>query len=56
MDASGNHLGTILTEAQSTNVAFGGDDWKTLIITNRFTMARVSLKIAGIPVPQRAPR
>ena len=51
MDSSGKHLGTILAGAQS-NLAFGGDDWKTLFITSRYTMARVSLKIAGIPVPR----
>ena len=34
MDATGKHLGTILTEvAHTTNMAWGGDDWKTLFIT-----------------------
>ena len=49
----GKHLGTILTGAeQTTNCAWGGDDWKTLFITTRNTLARISLKVPGIPVPR----
>jgi gluconolactonase len=52
IDASGKHLGTILTGAeQTTNCAWGGEDWKTLFITTRDTVARIQLKIAGITVP-----
>ena len=52
LDPSGKHLGTILTGAPSTtNLAWGGDDWKTLFITTRHTMGRIQLKIPGIPVP-----
>jgi len=52
MDASGKHLGTIVTGvAHTTNIAWGGADWKTLYITNLASLARIQLKIAGIPVP-----
>ena len=53
MDASGTHLGTILTGvAHTTNIAWGGTDWKTLYITNPASLARIRLKIAGVPVPR----
>jgi gluconolactonase len=53
MDASGKHLGTILTGvAHTTNIAWGGADWKTLYITTPASLARIQLKIAGIPVPR----
>ena len=51
IDPSGKHLGTIPTEDASTNVAWGGDDWKTLFITTRTIMGRVTVKVPGIPVP-----
>ena len=52
IDPSGKHLGTILTGSdQTTNCAWGGDDWKTLYITTRATLARIQLKKPGIPVP-----
>ena len=52
MDPTGKHLGTILTEVEhTTNMAWGGEDWKTLFITTFETLARIDLKIAGIPVP-----
>ena len=50
MDPEGKHLGTVLT-GPSTNLAFGGDDWKTLYFTTRTTLGRVQLKVSGIPVP-----
>ena len=54
LDPSGKHLGTILMGAQqTTNCAWGGDDWKTLYITTMETMARIQLKIPGIPVPAK---
>ena len=53
MDSSGRHLGTILTEVdQTTNCAWGGEDWKTLYFTTRDTVARIQLKIPGMPVPR----
>ena len=52
IDPSGKHLGTILTGAdQTTNCTWGGDDLKTLYITNFETLARIQLKIPGIPIP-----
>ena len=52
MDSTGKHLGTILTEVEhTTNMAWGGEDWKILFITTFETLARIQLKIAGAPVP-----
>ena len=48
----GKHLGTIVHGAPATtNVDFGGDDWKTLFITTRTSVSSIQLKKAGIPVP-----
>ena len=56
IDPAGRHLGTILTgSGQTTNCAWGGDDWKTLYITTRETLSKIQLKIAGIPVPSVGP-
>ena len=55
LDATGKHLGTILTEVEhTTNMAWGGDDWKTMFITTFETLVRIELKIAGLPVPAQA--
>ena len=52
IDSSGNHLGTIVHGHDSTtNVAFGGDDWKTLFFTTSNTIGSVRANIAGVPVP-----
>ena len=52
MDPVGTHLGTILTEVEhTTNIAWGGGDWKTMFITTPTTVARIQLKISGLPVP-----
>lgn len=52
MDATGKHLGTILTGVEhTTNIAWGGEDWKTMFITTPDTLARIPLKIPGMPVP-----
>ncbi|MDP6548942.1 MAG: SMP-30/gluconolactonase/LRE family protein [Dehalococcoidia bacterium] len=52
MDPSGKHLGTIVHgEPATTNVGWGGDDWKTLFFTTRGSLGRVKLNIPGIPVP-----
>ena len=50
MDPSGKHLGTIPTGA-TTNIAWGGEDWKTLYFTTSGTLGRIQLKIPGVPVP-----
>jgi gluconolactonase len=52
LDPSGKHLGTILTGAATTNIAWGGDDWTTLFFTTRQTLGRIQLKIPGITVPR----
>ncbi len=49
---SGNHLGTILTGAeQTTNCAWGGDDWRTFFITTFDSLYRIQLNVPGVPVP-----
>jgi gluconolactonase len=52
LDPQGKKLGRISHGAPATtNIAFGGDDWKTLYFTTRSQLGAVKLKIAGIPVP-----
>jgi gluconolactonase len=52
MDKTGKKLGRIVHgQAATTNVAFGGDDWKTLYFTTRSTLFSVNVKVAGVPVP-----
>lgn len=49
---NGTKLGRIVHGAPATtNVAFGGDDWKTLYFTSRSHLGSVGVKIPGIPVP-----
>jgi len=52
MDPSGKKLGRIVHGAPATtNLAFGGGDWKTLYFTSRNHLGSVKVKIAGLPVP-----
>jgi gluconolactonase len=52
MDAQGKKLGRIVHGAPATtNLAFGGDDWKTLYFTSRSHLGAVNVKVPGIPVP-----
>ncbi len=52
LDAQGKKLGRIVHgHPATTNIAFGGDDWKTLYFTSRTHLGSINLKIAGIPVP-----
>ena len=52
MDPKGKKLGRIVHGLPATtNMAFGGDDWKTLYFTTRSSLNMVSLKVAGVPVP-----
>jgi len=52
IDSKGKKLGRIVHgQPATTNVAFGGDDWKTLYFTTRSTLFSVAVKIAGVPVP-----
>jgi gluconolactonase len=54
MDPEGHKLGRIVHGASATtNIAFGGADWKTLYFTSRNHLGAVDLKIAGIPVPSK---
>jgi len=54
MDKTGKKLGRIIHGLPATtNVAFGGDDWKTLYFTTRSSLNMVSLKIPGQPVPAK---
>jgi gluconolactonase len=52
LDPQGKKLGRIVHgNPATTNIAFGGDDWKTLYFTGRTTLGRVKVKIPGVPVP-----
>jgi gluconolactonase len=52
LDPKGNKLGRIVHgHPATTNIGFGGDDWKTLFFTTRNTVGSVNLKVPGIPVP-----
>jgi len=52
MDRTGKKLGRIVHGAPATtNIAFGGVDWKTLYFTSRNHLGAVRVKIPGIPVP-----
>jgi sugar lactone lactonase YvrE len=52
MDPAGKKLGRIVHGATATtNLAFGGDDWKTLYFRSRNHLGAVNVKIPGIPVP-----
>jgi gluconolactonase len=52
LDPSGKKLGMVNHGATATtNLAFGGDDWKTLYFTSRNHLGSVNVKIPGNPVP-----
>jgi gluconolactonase len=52
LDPTGKKLGRIVHgENATTNIGFGGNDWKTLFFTTRNTVGSVNLKVSGIPVP-----
>lgn len=50
-DASGSHLGMIVTPEKPANCAWGGDDWRSLYITARASVYRIRVSIPGIQVP-----
>jgi gluconolactonase len=55
MNKTGKVLGRIVHGAPATtNLAFGGDDWKTLYFTSRNHLGSVKVKIPGLPVPAAA--
>ncbi len=45
----GKHIGTIRLPQPPTNMAFGDADGRTLYITNRASLYRIRLNVAGIP-------
>jgi gluconolactonase len=52
LDPGGRKLGRIVHGfPNTTNIGFGGDDWKTLYFTTAKTLGSVNLKIPGVPVP-----
>src|SRR5579859_342203 len=52
LDPKGKKLGRIVHgQPATTNIGFGGPDWKTLFFTTRTMLGSVNLKVAGIPVP-----
>src|SRR5215468_5264861 len=52
LDPTGKKLGRILHGfANTANVAFGGDDWKTVYFCTRTSLGSLKVKIAGVPVP-----
>jgi gluconolactonase len=56
IDPRGTTLGRIVHGAPATtNLAFGGDDWKTLYFTSRNHLGAVNVKIPGLPVPAQKP-
>ena len=54
MDKTGKKLGRIVHGGMNTtNMAFGGDDWRTLYFTSRNFLGSVNVKIPGLQVPAR---
>jgi gluconolactonase len=52
IDPRGTKLGRIVHGAPATtNLAFGGDDWKTLYFTSRNHLGAVNVNVPGMPVP-----
>jgi gluconolactonase len=52
LDPKGRKLGRIVHGyPATTNIGFGGADWKTLYFTGRNQLGAVNVKIPGIPVP-----
>jgi gluconolactonase len=54
IDPAGKKLGRIVHgQAATTNLAFGGSDWRTLFFTTRSTLFSVNVKVPGLPVPAK---
>src|SRR5215471_11815275 len=52
LDPTGKKLGRVVHGFGNTaNVAFGGDDWKTVYFCTRTSLGSFKVKIAGVPVP-----
>jgi gluconolactonase len=52
-DSTGAFLGTIGLDETPANLAWGGDDWRTLYVTATTSVYRIPMKVAGQPVPKR---
>ena len=50
IDPSGQLMGRLKIPGHSTNLAWGGEDWRTLYVTTYTSVYRTRLKIPGIPV------
>jgi gluconolactonase len=51
-DSMGKKLGRIVHGyANTANIAFGGDDWKTVYFCTRTSLGSFRVKVAGVPVP-----
>ena len=50
LDASARVLGRIRFPNHVSNLCWGGDDWKSLFITDHHRMYRTQVRIAGVPV------
>ena len=50
MDPSGKLRGRLRVPGHCTNLAWGGDDWRTLFITTFHDVVRTRLQIPGVPV------
>jgi len=51
-DPNGKKLGRVVHGfANTANIAFGGDDWKTVYFCTRTSLGSFKVKIAGVPVP-----
>ena len=56
LDPQGTKLGRIVHgQPATTNMGFGGDDWKTLYFTTRTHLFAVNVKIPGVAVPPQKP-
>ena len=52
LDPKGKKLGRIVHGYQNTsNIAFAGDDWKTVYFCTRTSLGTFKVRIAGVPVP-----
>jgi gluconolactonase len=52
LDPKGRKLGRVVHGFGNTaNVAFGGDDWKTVYFCTRTSLGSIKVRIAGMPVP-----
>jgi gluconolactonase len=52
LDPTGRKLGRVVHgHPATTNIGFGGSDWKTLFFTTRSALGSVKLNVPGIPVP-----